>query len=471
LDHQAEIQKSKLAKGNPYLHLAGSCRLSNGIAALTDDEKKQFIRLFENQNKSIQITYFIPSSGSGSRMFDAVFNFLNTNSPSDETIEFVEHLINSAQDFAFYNKLPQNIKDDLESGNLDIQAFLKLLLFENGFNFGNLPKGLIPFHRYGNFIVNPFQEHILQGVAISGDKSKFHFTINQIFEKQIHESVRILKEITGIDFKHEFSVQNPVTDAIAFDENLNPVLESDGKPITRPAGHGALLANLNSIDSDLIFIRNIDNIQHQKSASHSITTRKALAGVLLKIKESIFKILSGIDSGSNQSEKISQLNSEFQLHFPTEKISDQNFIRDFFNRPIRVCGMVKNEGQPGGGPFWVTDSSGQLRRQIVEKSQIANDPQQLGMIIKSTHFNPVEIVCSIKNFQGKNFNLENFKNEDLYFIVHKTHQGKPIQYVEEPGLWNGGMEKWITLFYEIESDCFSPVKTVIDLLKPMHREI
>lgn len=150
-------------------------------------------------------------------------------------------------------------------------------------------------------------------------------------------------------------------------------------------------------------------------------------------------------------------------------MGDKNFILDFFNRPIRICGMVKNEGQPGGGPFWVTDAAGQLRRQIVEKSQIANDPQQLGMIIKSTHFNPVEIVCSIKNFEGKNFNLDNFKNEDLYFIVHKTHQGKSIQYVEEPGLWNGGMEKWITLFYEIESDCFSPVKTVIDLLKPMHR--
>ncbi|MBK6525278.1 MAG: DUF4301 family protein [Crocinitomicaceae bacterium] len=247
----------------PYLHLAGSCRLGNGIASLTDEEKKQFIRIFENQNKSIQVTYFIPASGSGSRMFDTVFNFLNSNPPSDETIEFVEHLINSAQNFAFYNKL-RNIKDDLESGNLDIQAFLKLLLFENGFNFGNLPKGLIPFHRYGNFIVNPFQEHILQGVAISGDKSKFHLYHQSGFEKQIHESVRILKEITGIDFKHEFSVQNPATDAIAFDQNLNPILDSDGKSITRPAGHGALLANLNSIDSDLVFIRNIDNIQHQK---------------------------------------------------------------------------------------------------------------------------------------------------------------------------------------------------------------
>lgn len=444
--------------------------MGNGISEWTDDEKKQFIRIFEHRKKSIRVAYFVPASGSGSRMFDALFNFLNNESPSEETLEFVEHLISSAKDFAFYNKLPESTKDDLESGNLDIQAFIKLLLFEDGFNFGNLPKGLIPFHRYGNFIVNPFQEHILQGIAVSGEKSDFHFTINRVFENQISESIGILKEITGIDFNHQFSIQNPSTDSVAFDSVFTPILESKKNYITRPAGHGALLSNLNEIDSDLIFIRNIDNIQHQKNARLSIETRQALAGALIMFRDLIYEILSAIEAGQNIPEKVKQINDEFQLHFPADKISETTFILDFFNRPIRVCGMVKNEGQPGGGPFWVTDSSGQVRRQIVEKSQIANDPLQLGMIVKSTHFNPVEIVCSIKDFQNKNFNLEKFKNEELYFIVHKTHLGKPIQYVEEPGLWNGGMEKWLTLFYEIESDCFSPVKTVIDLLKPAHRE-
>lgn len=456
-------------KGSPYLHITGSCRIGNGISSWTEDEKKQLIQTFDQYKTKIHTAHFIPASGSGSRMFDALFNFLNNPNPSEETLEFIEHLVNSARDFAFYNMLPEIIKDDLESGNLDIHAFLKLLLYEDGFNFGNLPKGLIPFHRYDNFIVNPFQEHILQGVEISGEKSLFHFTINEVFEKQIHETIRILKEITGIDFHHQFSVQDPSTDSIAFNENHEPAMNENGSLIKRPAGHGALLANLNAIDADLIFIRNIDNIQHKKSSSHSVATRKALAGTLLKVREIIFTIISDLEKNQEISKKIDQLNADFQLHFPVEKIADKNFVMEFFNRPIRVCGMIKNEGQPGGGPFWVMDSNGNLRRQIVEKSQITNDPKQLGMIIKSTHFNPVEIVCSTKDFQNKNFNLENFKNEDLYFIVHKTHQGKPIQYIEEPGLWNGGMEKWITLFYEIESDCFSPVKTVIDLLKPMHR--
>ena len=239
MEQRIEFQKNRLINGNPVLHLDSSCRLGNGIQELDDDSIKTYAHEFDHRDANITIAHFIPASGSGSRMFDSLFQFIIQPRPNEETLEFVEHFINCAGDFAFYNKLPQHFKDELNNGTLDIQEFIKLLLSENGFNFGNLPKGLIPFHRYGNFIVNPFQEHILQGVSISGERTHFHFTINSRFESRIHNSIKILKDITGIDFKHSFSEQHPATDAIAFNENLEPLRDERGEYITRPAGHGA----------------------------------------------------------------------------------------------------------------------------------------------------------------------------------------------------------------------------------------
>lgn len=472
MEQRIEFQKNRLINGNPVLHLDSSCRLGNGIQELDEDSIKTYAHEFDHRDANITIAHFIPASGSGSRMFDSLFQFIIQPRPNEETLEFVEHFINCAGDFAFYNKLPQHFKDELNNGTLDIQEFIKLLLSENGFNFGNLPKGLIPFHRYGNFIVNPFQEHILQGVSISGERTHFHFTINSRFESRIHNSIKILKDITGIDFKHSFSEQHPATDAIAFNENLEPLRDERGDYITRPAGHGALLKNLNEVIADIVFIRNIDNIQHQTKATKSILTRKAMAGILLQIKKQIHGVLQKIEEKKSDdiNETLNVLNEKFHLEIPKEKFNDAAFIFKFLNRPIRICGMVKNEGQPGGGPFWVLNQDGIRTRQIVEKSQISNDPSQLSLIVKSTHFNPVEIACSFVDYKGQVFNLAEYKNSELYFIVGKTHNGIPIQYAEEPGLWNGAMENWLTFFYEIDSACFSPVKTVLDLLKPLHQE-
>lgn len=464
-----KAEREKIAQGNPTIELLGSCRVNNGIETLTKEQAQKFIELFEQVQNELKISCFTPSSGSGSRMFGSAYDFLNNENPSEETIEFIEHLINSIEDFAFYSKLPSSVKADLKAGTINLENFLKLLLNEDGFNFGNRPKGLIPFHRYGNFILNPFQEHILQGINTTGEHTHFHFTINPIFEKEIKHSVHILEEITGAKYTIEFSIQSEETNSIAFDTNGEVVYDAQGAVITRPSGHGALLENLNQLDADLILIRNIDNIQHQDFAPPSIQARKMLCGVLLEFQKAIFSVLALIDGGQDYRDELEKLNTTFHLQLAENLFGDIEAIKEILNRPIRVCGMVRNEGQPGGGPFWVKDHQGNFTRQIIEKSQISNKTSQLTLLIKSTHFNPVEIVCSPKNYKGEKFNLLNFRDDSHYFIVQKTHEGNPIQFVEQPGLWNGGMANWNTLFYEIENECFNPVKTVLDLLKPLHK--
>lgn len=469
LEEKIAVQKDKINRGNPTIELLGSCRIENGIVSISKDRMREAIRFHEQKIKDLKVSFFIPSSGSGSRMFGAAYDFIEQAVPSEDTIEFIEHLINSVEEFAFYNKLPKLVKDELKSGIINIESFLKLILNEEGFNFGNRPKGLIPFHRYGNFIINPFQEHILQGTQIGGEKARFHFTINSEFESEIMHSIKILREITGLDFYFEFSEQDETTNSIAFTPAGEPLYSKNGQLVTRPAGHGALVSNLNQIDGDLIFIRNIDNVQHQDHAEQSALSRKMLSGALLEFQETVFTILTSIDAGAPFEDDLKTLNNTYQLEIDPKYFGNAQKIHAILNRPIRICGMVRNEGQPGGGPFWVKDSAGNISRQIVEKSQISNKSTQLMMLIKSTHFNPVEIVCAPKNYRGEKFDLNNYRDDSQYFIVQKTFKGNPVQFIEEPGLWNGGMAHWNTLFYEIENECFSPVKTVLDLLKPLHR--
>lgn len=469
LEEKIANQKEKIEKGNPKIELLGSCRPQNGIQILNAEETIEAIRFYENRANDLDISFFIPSSGSGSRMFGAAYDFINNENPCEETIEFIEHLINSIASFAFYNKLPEATKDDLKTGDIDIETFLKLILNEDSFNFGNRPKGLIPFHRYGNFIINPFQEHILQGAEIGGDKSRFHFTINARFTEQIKHSIKILREITGINFYFDFSVQDETTNSIAFDEN-GDVLFDEGELVRRPAGHGTLIQNLDAIDADLILIRNIDNVQHHDHAQKSADSRKMLAGALLEFQEKVFDILNKIDNNIDFKDQITTLNDTYDLKIKLDDLTDIAKIKSILNRPSRICGMVRNEGQPGGGPFWVKDENGYETRQIIEKSQISAKSSQLTMLIKSTHFNPVEIICAPRDYKGDKFDFEEFRDDSQYFIVNKTYKGKSVQFIEQPGLWNGGMAKWNTLFYEIGNDCFSPVKTVLDLLKPLHRE-
>ena len=468
LEATIQNQLDKISQGNPAMNVVKPCRLNDGINQLSNSDETKYINYFEKHKNTKKITFFIPASGSGSRMFGALYNYIdNPTLANTETIEFIEQLLNNIQSFSFYNKLPQQFKDSLKAGQINIEALINFLLFKDGLNFGDSPKGLIPFHLYGKFIINPFQEHILQGTKIAGEKANFHFTINAKFEKDINHSIQILKEVTGIDFSSSFSEQSPNTHSTAFTNTNQIALNSDNSPILRPSGHGALIHNLNSIDSDLIFIKNIDNIQHYNKAKTALSTKKALGGLLLSFQKDVFTILNNLDQPDWQA-LVYQLNTTYQLKIEDKNLTNKSWITNYLNRPIRVCGMVKNEGQSGGGPFWTKDKNGIISKQIIEKAQFS--PNQFSIMLHATHFNPVDIVCSVKTHKNTKFNLLDFVNNDLYFIVNKTQNGQNIKYIENPGLWNGGMYNWLTLFYEIKSDCFSPVKTVLDLLKPLHQE-
>jgi len=462
-------QLEKIIKGNPTLNLIKPCRLNDGINKLNSTQSNHFTQLFDKKYSDKKVMFFIPASGSGSRMFSFLFDFIEKKGiASQDTIEFIEQFLNNIENFSFYNKLPKQYKDDLRKGSINIPSLVRFILLEEGLNFGQLPKGLIPFHLYDKFIINPFQEHILQGTKIAGEKAEFHFTINPNFEPQINQSIKILHEITGIDFSYSFSNQTEESHSIAFTENNEPAKNDEGETIVRPSGHGALVENLNQIEADIIFIKNIDNVQHFDKAQNALNTKKALGGLLIQFQNDISKLLEAIDSNEKDwTIKLDQIISSYQLFIPTEHVEDSNWIKNHFNRPLRICGMVKNEGQAGGGPFWVKDND-KITPQIIEKSQI--HPNQLSIMLHATHFNPVDIVCGTKNYKNEKFDLTNFINDDLYFIVHKKEKGQAIKYIEKPGLWNGAMYNWLTLFYEIDSDCFSPVKTVLDLLKPLHLE-
>lgn len=467
MENKIKEQLAQIEKGNPTLNLAKPCRVNDGISVLSELEINTYKNQFSNGIRDKKITFFIPASGSGSRMFGFLFDFIeNSDFNSTETIKLIEQFLNNIKSFSFYNKLPQFYKDSIQKGNVDIKSLIKFILFEEGLNFGLLPKGLIPFHLYDKFIINPFQEQILQGTEIASEKTEFHFTINPKFEKQINHSIKILKEITGIDFTYSFSQQEKDTHSVAFTTENKIAISDNEQQILRPSGHGALIDNLNQIDSDLIFIKNIDNIQHFDKANTAFNTKKALGGLILNFQNKVFNLLEKIDSNSEWKSEVIEINEKFCLKIKESNLENKEWVKNHFNRPIRVCGMVKNEGQAGGGPFWVKDSEGETTIQIIEKSQI--NVNQLSILLHATHFNPVDIVCGVKNYKGQKFNLHDFVNSKLYFIVEKNEKGQAIKYVEKPGLWNGAMYNWLTIFYEIDSNCFSPVKTVLDLLKPLH---
>ncbi|MFK8045151.1 MAG: DUF4301 family protein [Crocinitomicaceae bacterium] len=472
LNSELEIQKQKLLAGNPSIKLVKPCRVDDGVLKIHKHEEADLINRFEKVKDDLHITFFIPASGSGSRMFGKLYDFLNAEGPLKPVVyESIEKLLNKYKDFAFYNKLPRHFKQQLKDGSVNITDLVNYILNEDGLNLGALPKGLIPFHRYSKFIINPFQEHIVQGAKIGGDAASFHFTINKDFEDKINSNFHFLKEMTGIDFDYTFSEQNKETDAYTFNDNNEPVTDENGQFLRRPAGHGALIENLNNLHADLIFIKNIDNVQHYTKAEKSINTKKALGIKLFDFQSTVFKLLNAIDL---QSEEVTLLatdiNEKYQLKLSLEEISNTQFLFEYFNRPIRLCGMVPNEGQIGGGPFWVETENGKLSRQIIEKSQISAKDTFNSSYLRATHFNPVEIICGVRNYKNEKFDLLQFVNDDHYFLVNKNHKGQQIKYIERPGLWNGAMYNWLTLFYEIDSKCFSPVKNFIDLLNPLHLE-
>jgi len=460
LNTTVEEQHARIMHAQPAVHLNAPCKLGEGIIAVSGADYAKSLRdLFKHSTESK--AFFIPASGSGSRMFEFLFDFIEN--PTEDNRGQVERFLNHVEDFAFFHQFPLAVQRQLTERTMDIDAFVAYILNDNGMGLAHLPKGLIPFHKHGPFLLNPFHEHILQGLAVSNNSCSFHFTIRSAFQSLIEKRLQHMEGMTGKKLSIAFSEQNPETDSFAFTPEGELADCENDQPLRRPAGHGALLENLNGVDADIIFIKNIDNVQHLNHAEEAIETQQLLGGLLLNVQREIAFILK-----NPTIEEIAELNSRFQLFHPEELTKPLDHLVSLLERPLRVCGMVRNEGQPGGGPFWIREETG-ISKQIIEKAQISMSGDQYRLMIQSTHFNPVMMVCSGKLPSGEKVDFTRYRDSEKYFIVHKKYRGKDIRFTELPGLWNGSMAHWNSVFAEIPSTTFSPVKTILDLLEGAHQ--
>jgi hypothetical protein len=477
-EEDIEKQLRNFEQGFPPLELVDAATPANGIKILSDDEEERHVSIFENALSSgLNVTKFVPASGAASRMFKNLYNYLENG----EETEFIKTFTKNIEKFAFYEQL-KAITPEETPGKL-----IENLLSEKGLNYGNLPKGLLAFHKYNGKTRTPFEEHLVEAAAYcAGSKgiAKVHFTISpehkKGFEKLIDNVVPEYQKRFGIKFDISFSKQHKNTDTIAVDLNNKPFKDEDGNLVFRPGGHGALIQNLNELNSDIIFIKNIDNVVPDKLKHYNNRYKKALAGLMVSIRNKTFEYLEKLNKP--EAEKNTQLlkntedfiNKELHVHFDktfTNDVDKVQFFKTILNRPIRICGMVKNQGEPGGGPFLAKNPDGTVSLQIVEKAQIDTDnPKQVELINKSTHFNPVDIICSTKNFKGQKFDLLQHTDPNTGFISIKSKNGKEMKALELPGLWNGAMSNWNTVFVEVPIETFNPVKTVNDLLRPEHQK-
>ena len=469
-----------------------------GILCLSIQELEQKAIFFDQKKETLKLKKFVPASGAASRMFKFLNEFLNDFDIKKETINAYINRKNAnnltiflagMEKFPFFDEIDFYLKstyNDFNSWEKDKKNyyFIKYLLDSNHLDFANKPKGILPFHKYSDHIATPIEEHLNESVsyATSQNVSNLHFTVSDHHQadfEQILSNVKFKIETQSITkINISFSHQSQASDSIAVDLDNNPFRDENQKLVFRPGGHGALIDNLNQLNADIIFIKNIDNVI-QNHIQENALYKKALAGILLELQEQIFDYLSLIEKHKISESKIHEiidfankkLNIEIIEDF--EKYTSDNkiiYINDILNRPIRVCGMVKNEGEPGGGPFWIRGNKGKLSLQIVESSQVELlDKMQQNILESATHFNPVDLVCGTKNYSGSKFDLIKFINHNRGFIVEKTKNGKSLKAYELPGLWNGAMAKWISVFVEVPLITFNPVKTVNDLLKPLHQ--
>ncbi len=468
----------------------------NGIVKFTEDEIKQKANFYDDNKSNLKLIKFVPASGAASRMFQFLNEFLNDFDIENESINAyinrkkdieLSIFIVGLEKLPFFDAVNKKLKeiypnfDNLESDYKNFY-FIKTLLSSEYFNYSNKPKAILPFHRYKTHTATPIEEHLYECTkyASSNGNSNLHFTISELhqeaFEKVIEDIKTKVEVETQTKIDIHFSYQNKETDILAVDNNNKPFRDKSGKLFFRPGGHGALIENLNKLDGDVIFIKNIDNvIQNHKEIN--VLYKKALAGIMVELQNQIFNYLQAIEEGKdvNVKEIIDFVKHKLNIKVSKDvlKYTFENQIAHFkkiLDRPIRVCGMVKNEGDTGGGPFRVRDSKGAVSLQIVETSQIdLTNPEQIKIFSRSTHFNPVDLVCGIHNYKGDKFYLPDFVDNNSGFIVQKNKDGEQLKSYELPGLWNGAMAKWITIFVEVPLITFNPVKTVNDLLKPPHQ--
>jgi len=488
-------------KGFSFASLVRPCKSNDGITVLDSNEIERLIKIYSEAADAGRCMKFVPASGAASRMFKLLLHFYNkpvnkqalmdSAQNGDTNSRDMMRFIDENDKFPFYDDLKGtmleyglDVKILIEEG--EIGDILEYILFEKGFNLANIPKGLIPFHRYDDHSRTPFEEHLVEACAytMASDGSvPIHFTVSPQHEESISKFINgLLKkyEKNGSNFDVSFSYQKPSTDTIAVDMENNPFRNEENKLLLfRPGGHGALIENLSDLDGDIVFIKNIDNVVQDRYKDTTYTYKKALGGYLVSLQKKIFGFLKRLNNDMENGELIETI-----LMFITDKLSiippesiqkgnikeKRSYVISRLNRPVRVCGMVRNVGEPGGGPFWVEQPGKGISIQIVETSQIDMSlPEQEKIFQSATHFNPVDLVCGLKDFSGRPFDLKKYIDHDTGFISLKSKDGRELKSLELPGLWNGSMAFWNTVFVEVPIITFNPVKTIFDLLREEHQ--
>jgi hypothetical protein len=477
---QIKDQLILFQKGFPFLEVLKPATYNEGIISLSPEKVTEYGEIYDSQKKSLSICKFIPASGAATRMFKNLYEYsANPQLAKDEAEKFIANI----KSFAFYSDLQQKARENgFSIDTAEPKQIIDLLLLPDGLNYGNLPKGLIKFHSYNNQNRVPIEEHLVEGALYacnSNNKVFIHFTLSPEhiapFRQYVDAVTEDYEKIYPVKFHISYSVQKPSTDTIAADSHNKPFRENDGSLVFRPGGHGALLENLNDLNADIIFIKNIDNIVPDRLKPETTKYKKALAGILIQLQHKIITYLKK-DIPENKISEIKEfieayLGYKFSPAFNGLSLKDkQKKIYGILNRPLRVCGMVKNSGEPGGGPYWVKGNDRSLSLQIVETSQFnLDDNVQRSILNTATHFNPVDLVIYTKDYRGNKFDLARFTDPQTGFISIKSKDGKELKALELPGLWNGAMANWNTIFVEVPLITFNPVKTVNDLLRKEHQ--
>ncbi|MFI3248074.1 MAG: DUF4301 family protein [Rikenellaceae bacterium] len=457
-----EKQIDSFKSGFPYLNIARAARVGDGIVALDETAIEAAAANYKSKAQELSVVKFVPASGAATRMFKELFEFVN----DDKRGKGIDTLLDNIEKFAFWSELKATLPENATEKQIVSSIILK------GLEYGSKPKALVSFHNYDDGARKAVEEHLVEGAlyAAADGIARIHFTVSPEhlsgFEALISEKKAKYEAKYGVKYDISFSTQKSSTDTIAVNPDNTPFRTDDGKLLFRPAGHGALIENIGEIDSDLIYVKTIDNVTTDALRGDTLKYKQALAGLLLSLQGRSFSYIKAIDANTAEKSEIATfIEQELMYKLPAEySLSD---LRAILDRPIRLCGMVRNEGEPGGGPFWVANGDGSQSLQIAESSQIS--PEQISLMKEATHFNPVDLVCGVRNHMGEKFALGEYIDPSTGFISEKSSGGRDLRAQELPGLWNGAMAKWNTIFVEVPISTFSPVKVVQDLLRIQHQ--
>lgn len=486
----AASQLDCFKNGFPYLEIESAAASGNGIMTPSEEDAQMYVRAWgQHASVSEGIVKFVPASGAASRMFKKMFEFVDSDHDEPET-DFEKLFFEGLEDFAFRADLDAACLDNTgrssqalaEAGRY--KEVVRQMLSEEGLDYGSLPKGVLKFHKYKDGVRTPLEEHLAEGALYAADMKgnvRIHFTVSPehlaMFKKLVRVKSSKYEKRYGVKYQIDFSVQKPGTDTIAVDLENNP-FRVGGEIVFRPGGHGSLIENLGELGADIVFIKNIDNVVPDSMKQPTVRGKKLLGGILVETRRKIFKFLEELENGAGRSDMNKMLayleNVLYCRKEGVEAMDDEqlhNYLMTKFDRPLRVCGMVKNVGEPGGGPFLAYNSDGSCSPQILESSQInMDDESSAAMFREGTHFNPVDLVCSLRDKDGNSYDLSKFVDHRTGFISNKSLGGRELKALEHPGLWNGAMSDWNTIFVEVPLSTFNPVKTVNDLLRKQHKE-